>query len=271
MKKIYRTALCLCLAAVLALSACGGSPAQTADGTYVKPVEPPETTAAPTEAATPSAAETDPATEPAETDSAAQTTAAPAPATQPSVISTGLAPGEGVTTAPSGETADPAGESTGDPAETTADPGETAAPSFPGIFTAEDLIFTYKGRTIQVDDVFVYTDFEEAWGSPRIEKAQACIGGGYDENYYFGDHLAVSTLGDTGEQVIYDIFIDEPGFTTAQGAEIGKTDRDTLHRIYGDPDGSFGRTDRYSAGEILVSFSFDGGILSGIDYNHTQN
>ena len=71
--------------------------------------------------------------------------------------------------------------------------------------------------------------------------------------------------------MIYDIFIDEAGFTTAQGAEIGKTDRDTLHRIYGEPEGSFGRTDRYASGEILVSFTFDGGILSGIDYNHTQN
>ena len=135
----------------------------------------------------------------------------------------------------------------------------------------EDLVFTSKGRTVQVDEAFVYADFEEAWGSPRIEKAQACIGGGYDENYYFGDHLAVSTLGDSGEQVIYDIFVDEPGFATAKGAEIGRTDRDALHRIYGDPEGSFGRTDRYSAGGILVSFTFDGGILSGIDYNHTQN
>ena len=267
MKSRSNILICLCLAAVLALSACGGSPAQTADGTYVKPVEPSETapgpgpardtTAVPSDApSVPDSSETDAATVPA----VPETTAPPA------VIATGAAPGEGVTAAPTDTSRDPSEETGG----STEDPAETGSAA-PGTLTEEDLVFTYKGRTVQVDEAFVYADFEEAWGSPRIEKAQACIGGGYDENYYFGDHLAVSTLGDSGEQVIYDIFVDEPGFATAKGAEIGRTDRDALHRIYGDPEGSFGRTDRYSAGGILVSFTFDGGILSGIDYNHTQN
>lgn len=271
MKRRSNILICLCLAAVLALSACGGNPAQTADGTYVKPVEPSETAPGPGPSRDTTAAPSDDPSVPdsSETD-AATVPAAPETTAPPAVIGTGSAPGEGATTAPPDGSRDPS-EETAESGGSAEEPAETGGPAAPGTFTEEDLIFTYKGRTIQVDEAFVYTDFEEAWGSPRIEKAQACIGGGYDENYYFGDHLAVSTLGDSGEQVIYDIFVDEPGFATAKGAEIGRTDRDALHRIYGDPEGSFGRTDRYAFGEILVSFTFDGGILAGIDYNHTQN
>ena len=263
MKKRIRILFPLCLAVLLALTACSGSPARTADGTYVKPVEPAEapadkTTSAPADTQAPAPSEPGPGPDTAAAPSEVPAQSAPAPeSAAPSVIATGFAPGEG----PSDRAETPSAET----------PEETLSPSAPGTFTAEDLLFTYKGKTIEVDAPFVYTDFEEAWGSPRVEKAQACIGGGFDENYYFGTHLAVSTLGDTGVQVIYDIFIDEAGFTTAKGAEIGRTDRDALHRIYGEPEGSFGRTDRYSFGEVLVSFTFEGGILAGIDYNHTQN
>ena len=285
MKKRIRILFPLCLAVLLALTACSGSPARTADGTYVKPVEPAEapadkTTSVPADTQAPAPFEPGPGPDTAAAPSEVPAQSAPAPesAAPPSVIATGFAPGEG----PSDRTEDPSAETPEDPSapadssEQPEDPSaeppeETLSPETPGTFTAEDLLFTYKGKTIEVDAPFVYTDFEEAWGSPRVEKAQACIGGGFDENYYFGTHLAVSTLGDTGVQVIYDIFIDEAGFTTAKGAEIGRTDRDALHRIYGEPEGSFGRTDRYSFGEVLVSFTFEGGILAGIDYNHTQN
>ena len=273
MKKIYRILFSLLMTAVLALAACGGSPAQTADGTYVKPVEPSEGTPAPsqqTTTAAPQPASTEaPGTEaPASTEPAAPETTAP-----PAVISTGLAPGEGVTAEAPDETTAAPDESPAQPGESTeaAPGGETAGPAAPGTFEEDDLTFTYKGKTIRVGEAFVYADFEDAWGSPRIEKAQACIGGGFDENYYFGDHLTVFTLGDSGEQEIYDIYIDETGFATAKGAEIGSTTREDLHRIYGDPEGSFGRSDRYSAGDTLATFTFENDILTGIDYNRTQN
>ena len=241
------------LALALILTACGSSEAPKAtspEGTYVKPVESTNlaqtistaaTTAQPAETTMPVST-----TESAVTTPAATTEAATTPAsTTLEVISSGLAPGQ---TTPGADT-----------------------PADSGSFGEEDLVFTYKGKSISPGDVFVYEDYEADWGTPQIEKGQACIGGGFDENYYFEDYLAVFTLGDSGNQVIYDIFMMEEGYTTAKGAVIGQTTREELAAIYGQPVSSMGATDRYEWGDTLVSFTFSGGILAEIDYNNTQN
>ena len=252
--KMAKSGTALLLA--LVLSACGGSEAPaTSDGTYVKPVEgqvQTSTTAAGTTApapTTPAATATTPAAP--DTTAAAPTTPAPTEApTTPApttleVISSGLAPGQSTAGA--------------------------EVPAGQGSFETEDLFFIYHGKRIRTGDVFSYADFETDWGVPQIEKGQACLGGGFDENYYFGDFLTVFTLGDSGQQVIYDIFIMEEGYTTAKGAVIGQTTREELPAIYGQPHSSMGATDRYSLEDVLVSFTFSGGILAEIDYNNTQN
>ena len=252
--KIIKAGTALLLA--LALCACGGREAPaTSDGTYVKPVagQTQATAAAPATTTAPATTEslqavpdTTAAPQTANPSSAeASAEASVPPATTLAVISSGLAPGQ-----------------------TAAVPEASAGQ---GSFEAEDLIFTYKGKSIRTGDAFSYADFETDWGTPRIEKGQACLGGGFDENYFFGEHLMVFTLGDTGRQLIYDITIMEEGYATAKGAVIGQTTRDELKAIYGEPSSSMGTTDRYEWEDTLVSFIFSGGILSEIDYNNTQN
>ena len=252
--KIIKAGTALLLA--LALCACGGREAPaTSDGTYVKPVAgqtqakaaaPATTTAPATTESLQAVPDTTAAPQTANPSSAeASAEASVPPATTLAVISSGLAPGQ-----------------------TTAGPDTSAGQ---GSFEAEDLIFTYKGKSIRTGDVFSYADFEADWGGPQIEKGQACLGGGFDENYYFGDTLTVFTLGDSGQQLIYDIFIMEEGYSTAKGAVIGQTTREELPAIYGQPHSSMGATDRYSLEDVLVSFTFSGGILAEIDYNNTQN
>ena len=237
---------------LMALSACSTGNQNASDGTYVKPVEgsaqttmAEATTQAGTEAPTESMSR-------AATDMHAEATTlaateAPAETTSLAVIASGLAPGESIQ-----------------------GPAETDDPATGGLFEESDLFFTYKEKSICPGDDFDYEDYLEAWGSPDIEKGQACIGGGYDENYYFGEYLAVCTLGDSGKQIVYDIYISEEGYATAKGAVIGQTGREELHGIYGPPSASMGATDRYSLGDIIVSFTFTGGILSVIDYNNTK-
>lgn len=231
---------------VLALTACGGNEAPgNSDGTYVKPVESqPRTTAAPV-TTEPGSTTSEAAAAPVSTEAVTEAPTVPAPASTVEVIASGLAPGQ-----------------------TTAG---AEAPAGAGSFDEGDLFFTYKGKSIRAGEAFSFADFEADWGVPQIEKAQACLGGGFDENYYFGDSLMVFTLGDTGEQLIYDITVMEEGYTTAKGAVIGQTTREELKRIYGEPASSMGTADRYEAGDTMVSFIFAGGILSEIDYNNTQN
>lgn len=219
---------------ILSTAACGSAEKEPMNGTYVVPVQ----TSMPQTEKTETASSGETQTEGGET---------------PHVISTGEAPG------------------TTKPAESPTVPPESPQ-SQSGSFEKEDLIFAYKGLETKPGEVFVYQDYEDAWGRAKVEKGQACIGGGFDENYYFGEHdeLSVFTLGDTGEQVIYDLYIWEEGFATAKGAEIGKTTRDELRLIYGEPDASLGATDRYGLDGIMVSFTFSGGVLSEIDYNNTQ-
>ncbi len=257
MKRILIPVLIL----ALLLAACGpAAPAESAKGTYVQPVETPpaETTIPPTtpepttEAPeTSSGPESVPQTEettPAqETTTPEETTEAEETSREPSVIASGYAPGEEIPTS------------------------ETAEFNL-GVLEEDDMLLTYKGMKLKAGGTFNYKDYEEAWGTPEIEKGAACIGGGFDMNYYYGDGFSVYTIGEGEEQIVYDIYLTEPGYSTVKGAVIGQTTREELALIYGDPTASLGATDRYTLGDdgIFLSFTFSGGILTEIDYNDSN-
>ncbi|MBP3729718.1 MAG: hypothetical protein J6H18_05590 [Lachnospiraceae bacterium] len=239
MKRMIQQGLCLMCLCLLA--GCGGGGSPTEAGTYVRPIpisETPRSTQAPEtetprESGMPAQSET---AEPQPSGTAAPHTA----------VSTGEAPGA---RASSQETRE----------------------IVLGSFTEEDLIFSYRNRQIRTGEAFAVRDFEEDWGAALTEKGQACIGGGFDENYYFGEYLSVMTLGDSGSQIVYDIYVTETGYATARGAVIGQTTREELPGIYGIPTASMGATDRYILDGVVVSFTFSGGILSEIDYNSSMN
>ena len=256
MKKIL---ICVLTFALL-LSACGSTaPAGTANGTYVQPVETPpaETTVPPTTPApTTAVPETTPmassvpqtaATTPVpETTTEEETTVPEETSHEPSVIASGYAPGEEI---------------------------PTESPEFNlGVLEEDDMLLTYKGMKLKAGSTFNYKDYEEAWGTPQIEKGAACIGGGFDMNYYYGDGFSVYTVGEGEDQIVYDIYLTEPGYSTVKGAVIGQTTREELAAIYGEPNASLGATDRYTLGDdgIFLSFTFTGGVLTDIDYNDSN-
>ena len=215
------------LALSLALAACGEKPAESTAA---------KTTAAPE----------------------VKTTAAPEtlPNTDPVIISTGEAPG--------GETKAPEESKEETQPEPPTEATETAPAS--GI-SAEDFVIVYKGVELRPGDAFDPEAVRDQLGTPEIEQGQACIGGGYDTNYYYEDGLVgVLTLAKDGQQIIYDIYTDVEGFSTARGAVIGTTTREALQAIYGAPFSSAAAADKYSLdGTVTLSFSFSGGILSEID------
>lgn len=262
-----RKVLIILTITVLVLAACGSaSPAESAQGTYVRPVETPapETTVPPTAPVPTTVPETSPTesetetvpTTPEETTTvdhpqggtgpAAETTEPEETTHMPSVIASGYAPGEEL---PTSETAE----------------GQL------GVLEEDDMLLTYKGMKLRAGDVFDYHSYEEAWGVPQIEKGAACIGGGFDMNYYYGEGFSVYTVGEGENQVVYDIYLTEEGYSTVKGAVIGVTTREELTGIYGEPNASLGATDRYTLGDgIYLSFTFSGGVLTDIDYNDSN-
>ena len=187
-----------------------------------------------------------------------KTTAAPetAPNTDPVIISTGEAPG-GETQAPEESTPE---------AETPPAAESTAATPSAGI-SADDFVIVYNGVELRPGDVFDPEAVKDQLGTPEIEQGQACIGGGYDTNYYYDNGLTgIMTVAKDGQQIIYDIYTDAEGFATARGAVIGTTTQEEVRAIYGEPTSSAAAADKYSLdGTVILSFSFSGGILTEID------
>ncbi len=152
-------------------------------------------------------------------------------------------------------------------AETSAEESREAQ----GSFDESDLCFTYRDTVLSIDADFgpLQETIDE---TPHIERGQACIGGGFDINYYYhNDELTVYTLGDTGAQIIYDIYLTGDGMRTDKGAVIGQTTRDQLEELYGKPSSVIAATDRYTLdGRVVVSFTFAGGVLASMDIQNTE-
>lgn len=179
------------------------------------------------------------------------------------------------------------GKNTDKPAETT-DGGETKAPDVSdaetdapetpdtektpeaedgmGTFTESDLSITINGVRLSIGDDFLPN--VDVIGDAEIVEGQACLGGGYDTNYYYGgEDLVVYTLAQDGKQIIYDIYISSADYATDKGARVGETTRDKLFELYGEPMGSLPVAEEYSidGSDVIVSFKFEDDILAAID------
>ena len=140
------------------------------------------------------------------------------------------------------------------------------APASPAKLTDADLTLDYHGFSLAADEVFDYEAAAALWGkASHVEQGQACIGGGYDKNYYW-ETVQIFTLAQGDQQRCYDIRISEPGFETPRGAVIGLTDRESVETLYGPADQSLGAADSYYYNETLsLVFLFSGGILQEVE------
>ena len=201
------------------------------------------------------------------------TTAVPAstPAqTQPIVITTAPETTPAETTAP--ETT--AAPETTVPEETTEEATtepEVTEPVEP--FGEEDLVLIVDGVELSLRMDFVPVKDQILGGDYDEQVGQACVGGGNDRDYFYGDNFEVHTVGNAdGQQLIYDIYITlMDGFATQKGAVIGRTTRDEVLEIYGEPYSSFPASERYSVdGNLELIFGFDGEILSSVGLHDNE-
>ena len=150
-------------------------------------------------------------------------------------------------------------------AETTEETGGQAAA--PGPFEESDLILIIDGTALSLRMDFAPVAGSILGGVYDEQVGQACVGGGNDRAYYYeGDTYCIYTVGSaSGAQTIYDIYIDRAdGYTTAKGAVIGKTTRDEVLAIYGEPSFTTPAAERYSLGDLALIFGFDDDILSSV-------
>ncbi len=149
----------------------------------------------------------------------------------------------------------------------TATPIEPTAPVVPvikGEFTAEDMVFTYDGTELRPG-----MDFSELFDKLGLEvtvkQGQACLDGGFDTNYYY-DIFSVYTIASGGKQLIYDIYVNGAGLTDRRGTVIGKTTREEVTDIYGEPDKVNPTSDVYMVSEDeYLSIEYTDEIVTAID------
>ena len=88
-------------------------------------------------------------------------------------------------------------------------PGNAITP-FPsvadGTVAASEAVLIAEGISLEIGEDFLpYVN--ELGEAPVIMEGQACLEGGYDTNYYYGEELAIYTYAKDGKQIIYDIYI----------------------------------------------------------------
>ena len=189
--------------------------------------------------------------------------------TQPIVITTAEETTPEATTLP--ETTAPETEAPETTPETT-EPETTAEPVEP--FGEEDLVLVVDGVELSLRMDFVPVKDKILGGNYDEQVGQACVGGGNDRAYYYdGDAVSIYTVGSAnGEQTIYDIYITLlEGYATPKGAVIGKTTRDEVIELYGEPSSTFPASERYTLDDKLeLIFGFDGDILSSVGLHDNE-
>lgn len=171
-----------------------------------------------------------------------------------------------ITTAAAGSESDPAlPESSA--AETAGAETSAEVPAGHEAFGEEDLVLTVDGTALSLRMDFAPAAGTLFGGVYDEQVGRACVGGGNDRAYYYeGDVYSVYTVGSAdGTQTVYDIYIDRAeGYATAKGAVIGRTTRDELLALYGEPSFTSPAAERYSIGDFDLIFGFDGDILSSV-------
>ena len=152
------------------------------------------------------------------------------------------------------------------------EPETTAEPVEP--FGEEDLVLVVDGVELSLRMDFVPVKDKILGGNYDEQVGQACVGGGNDRAYYYdGDAVSIYTVGSaSGEQTIYDIYITLlEGYATPKGAVIGKTTRDEVIELYGEPSSTFPASERYTLDDKLeLIFGFDGDILSSVGLHDNE-
>lgn len=139
-----------------------------------------------------------------------------------------------------------------------------------GKFESSDYSITINGIKLAVGDNFT-PNIEKVGSNPEIVEGQACLDGGYDTNYFYGDELAVYTYAQDGKQIIYDIYITSSDYPTAKGATVGVTTKEDVYKMYGTPMKSLPSADRYylSGNDNMLIFSYSSGVVESIDIVNT--
>jgi hypothetical protein len=138
-----------------------------------------------------------------------------------------------------------------------------------GTVAASDMVITVN--SIDIKTGIDFTSYINKVGSNvNIEEGQACLEGGFDTNYYYGDTLSVYTIASGGKQIVYDVYTTTTGYSTAKGIKIGTSTKDDVYKAYGDPSSSHPTNDVYTVGDISLSFEYEDGIVSGIDVCDTS-
>ena len=184
---------------------------------------------------------------------------------QPEIIDVGGKPGE--------SSADSAEKESSSSAESVKKESskESSSDSAPadGSFSAKDMSVTLNGNKLSCGDDFLpYVD--KMGIVAKIEEGQACLEGGFDTNYYYGKELAVYTVAKGGKQLIYDIYITGSKFPDNKGVTVGKTTRDEVHKLYGEPTETLPGADEYISGKKMLSFEFENEVVSGISFSDTS-
>ena len=147
--------------------------------------------------------------------------------------------------------------------------GQGESQNSSGSIQASDFTVSLNGNKLSCGDDFL--PFADKMGTAaRIEEGQACLEGGYDTNYYYGDSLAVYTIAKGGKQLIYDIYITGSAYPTAKGVKVGTTTKEEVGKLYGEPSSTLPAADRYVSGTKTLSVEYKGGVVSGIDISDSS-
>ncbi len=96
----------------------------------------------------------------------------------------------------------------------------TEAPA--GSFTHDDMTFVYGGTYAEV--LTEASGLVSALGSPvSVEEAPSCLRNGNDVKIYYYSGITVFTYIEDGREVIYEIEITSPSFSTTKGVTVGMT------------------------------------------------
>ena len=142
---------------------------------------------------------------------------------------------------------------------------ETGSAAATGSISADDAYLELAGTSLTTGDDF--KPYINSVGDPRTEEGQACLEGGYDTNYYYGDDLAVYTYARDGKQVIYDIYIASSSYSTPKGIKPGVSSKDDVRAAYGEPDRSMPASDIYNipGGSKVLTVSYSGDSVESVD------
>lgn len=155
------------------------------------------------------------------------------------------------------------------PAETpepqTEAPTEAPAVAPAGSFNHDDMTFLYGNAqaTVLVDA----SGLIAALGTPsNVEEAPSCLSNGCDVKNYYYSGITVYTYIDGGREIIYEIELTSPSFTTAKGLAPGMTVADA-EALYGTNYTSGGGViSYYDSGNTYMYLIVSGDTITSIGY-----